>query len=57
MGRGDIYGTRLQIVHPLLRSWMGLRGSQEAHHDILVTLSQDPISLQKVYTIAQVTGG
>lgn len=40
LARGEIYKTRLEIRHPRLRDWMSLKAGQEAHHDVVVTLSQ-----------------
>jgi hypothetical protein len=46
----------VEITHPLLRYLMGLCDFpqyEEAHHDVEVTVSKDPITLERAYTISQ----
>lgn len=51
---GKIFNVRLQIVDPTLRSWMNLLPDEEVHYDVQITLSSDPITLQRVFTVSQV---
>ena len=50
---GKIFNVRLQIVDPTLRSWMNLLPDEEVHYDVQITLSSDPITLQRVFTVSQ----
>lgn len=54
MQSGKIFNVRLQIVDPTLRSWMNLLPDEEVHYDVQITLSSDPITLQRVFTVSQV---
>ncbi|GAX78093.1 hypothetical protein CEUSTIGMA_g5535.t1 [Chlamydomonas eustigma] len=52
--QGETFYCQLEISHPVLRSWIGLQEWQQAHHRVFITLSQDPVTLQEVYTVSQV---
>ena len=53
--QGETFRRRMEIVNPKLRALMGLSDpDEEAHHDVEVSLSRDPITLELCYTIAQV---
>ncbi|GAX79557.1 hypothetical protein CEUSTIGMA_g6998.t1 [Chlamydomonas eustigma] len=54
--RGGTFCKRVEITHPVLRYLMGLGDSphfEEAHHDVEVTVSRDPVTLERAYTISQ----
>ena len=51
---GDTFRTQIEVVHPTLRSLMGLREGEEAFHDLQMSLTRDPVTLQQVYTVAQI---
>ncbi len=53
--KNGVFCTRQEVTNKSLRFWMGLKQGEEAHHDIQVSLSQDPITLQRVFTISQVS--
>ena len=45
----------MEILNPTLKALMGLSGlDEEVHHDVEVSLSRDPVTLELCYTIAQV---
>ena len=51
---GDTYRLQVEVAHPLLRALMGLREGEEAHHDMQLSLTRDPVTLQQVYTVAEI---
>ena len=51
---GDTYRLQVEVLHPLLRALMGLREDEEAHHDMQLSLTRDPVTLQQVYTVAEI---
>ena len=53
--RGEAFQTCVEIVHPRLRNWMGLRDLAEAHQNVHITFAQDPVTLKKLYTISHVS--
>jgi hypothetical protein len=52
--KGEKYSSRIKLVHPKLLSWMGLVQDAEIYHDVQISSSTDPITLQGVYTISQI---
>lgn len=48
------FPEQVPITNPRLRAWMGLRQGEEATHDVQVSLTRDPLTLQKVYCVSQV---
>ncbi|GAX78317.1 hypothetical protein CEUSTIGMA_g5759.t1 [Chlamydomonas eustigma] len=55
VNQGGIFRHQLEITHQYLRSLMLLSDqSEEIHHDVQICLSKDPVTLQQVYTIAQI---
>ncbi|GAX77879.1 hypothetical protein CEUSTIGMA_g5321.t1 [Chlamydomonas eustigma] len=53
MGSRQVFRTRLGITNPILRSFMGLEAGREAHHDVQITMNEDPVNCQKTYIVAQ----
>ncbi|GAX80144.1 hypothetical protein CEUSTIGMA_g7582.t1 [Chlamydomonas eustigma] len=51
---GGYYRSQVSITDNKLRVLMGLKAGEEAHHDVQVSQSQDPVTLQRVLTISQV---
>ena len=51
---GDVFRTQIEVTHPTLRRMMGLNKGEEAFHDVQVSFTQDPVTLQKIYIIAQI---
>lgn len=54
VGSGDVFRTQIEVTHPTLRQMMGLEEGEEAFHDVQVSFTQDPVTLQKIYVIAQI---
>ena len=52
---GNTFRRRIEITHPTLRLCMGLKPDEEMHHDVQASQSRDPITLEKVFTISQVS--
>ena len=52
---GDTFRRRIEITHPTLRLCMGLKRGEEMHHDVQASQSRDPVTLEKVFTISQVS--
>ena len=48
------YRAQIEIVHPTLRMMMGLREGEEVFHDVQMSLTQDPVTLDEVYIVAQI---
>ncbi|GAX80143.1 hypothetical protein CEUSTIGMA_g7581.t1 [Chlamydomonas eustigma] len=51
---GGYFRAQIEIKHPSLRALIDLKEGDEAHHDVQVSLSQDPVTLQSVFIISQV---
>ncbi|GAX77890.1 hypothetical protein CEUSTIGMA_g5332.t1 [Chlamydomonas eustigma] len=51
--RSGIFRTRLEISNPVLRFYMCLGEGVEAHHDVQVTRTQDPVTMDKIYIVSQ----
>ena len=51
---GGTFRTQIEVIHPTLRMMMGLKEGEEAFHDIQMSLTRDPVTLQQVYTVAQI---
>ena len=51
---GGTFRTQIEVVHPTLRLMMGLREGEEVFHDVQMSLTRDPVTLQQVYTVAQI---
>ncbi|GAX74261.1 hypothetical protein CEUSTIGMA_g1710.t1 [Chlamydomonas eustigma] len=49
-----IFRRRVELSNPILRSIMRLPEGQEAHHDVQVTETVEPITFQPVYIISQI---
>ena len=51
---GGSYRTQVEILHPTLRMMMGLKEGNEAFHDVQMSLTKDPATLQPVIIVAQI---
>ncbi|GAX77875.1 hypothetical protein CEUSTIGMA_g5317.t1 [Chlamydomonas eustigma] len=53
--RLNIFHTRLEITHPVLRSFMCLHGEgQEAFYDVQISVTHGPIAYEKVFIVSKV---
>ncbi len=53
--RGEVHRSQVAILHPQLRLMMRLEEGAEVHHDVQITLSKDPVTMEEALVVAQVT--
>ncbi len=52
--RGSVHRSQVAILHPQLRLMMRLEEGAEVHHDVQITLSKDPVTMEEALVVAQV---
>ena len=51
---GGAFRTQIEVVDPTLRMLMGLKEGEEAFHDIQMSLTKDPVTLQPVFILSTI---